>query len=204
VAVFVLNAAGEIYARRSSDEDAPSAHLDVCVSAAARPGESVDDAARRSVETELLLPGACPVLVGAVEVGGPEPPARTWIYRLETAGPPAPAPATGWGDYLPLDSAAALLGSGYLTPAVECCFRAFLASTGESPAPFPGWEPGALADALAFTCLHCGESNTVPVDIAGGAEQDLIEDCQTCCAPNRLRIVFDPKTLAPSVEVSEP
>jgi hypothetical protein len=131
--------------------------------------------------------------------------ARVWIYRLELAHPPAPDPARiAWGDFLPLDSVAALLGSGHLRPPGEVFLRATLARhEPRASRDAAGTAAGALPQALTFHCIHCGEPNTVPVDLAGGREQDLIEDCQTCCAPNRLRITFDPETLAPSVEVGE-
>lgn len=52
--------------------------------------------------------------------------------------------------------------------------------------------------------MHCGEPNDVPVDLTAGLVQELIEDCQACCSPNGIRIVFDPETLAAAIEVREP
>lgn len=43
----------------------------------------------------------------------------------------------------------------------------------------------------AFTCAYCGETNTIFVDPTGGSQQTYVEDCQVCCAPNVLTIVWD-------------
>ena len=62
----------------------------------------------------------------------------------------------------------------------------------------------SLPESIVFDCMSCGESNTVPVDLTGGLVQELVEDCQACCSPNGIRIVFDPETLDAAVEVREP
>lgn len=39
-----------------------------------------------------------------------------------------------------------------------------------------------------FSCSFCGEPNDTFIDPSQGAEQEYVEDCQTCCAPNLLRL----------------
>jgi hypothetical protein len=43
-----------------------------------------------------------------------------------------------------------------------------------------------------FQCAGCGEWNTTVVDDSAGRAQSYVEDCQTCCKPNLLRIEYDP------------
>lgn len=42
-----------------------------------------------------------------------------------------------------------------------------------------------------FTCAFCLESNSIFVDPGGGDGQQYVEDCQVCCRPNSLTIVWD-------------
>jgi hypothetical protein len=42
-----------------------------------------------------------------------------------------------------------------------------------------------------FQCAGCGEWNTTSVDAAAGRRQSYIEDCQVCCKPNLLTVVYD-------------
>ncbi len=44
----------------------------------------------------------------------------------------------------------------------------------------------------AYICDSCGEEMVVPVDIAGGARQDYVEDCPVCCRTMRLRVEIAP------------
>jgi hypothetical protein len=43
-----------------------------------------------------------------------------------------------------------------------------------------------------FQCAGCGEWNTTTVDDSAGHTQSYVEDCQVCCKPNVLHIVYDP------------
>jgi hypothetical protein len=45
-----------------------------------------------------------------------------------------------------------------------------------------------------FTCAFCGEDNSIFVDPTGGSQQTYVEDCQVCCRPNLLTIVWDDVT----------
>ena len=45
-----------------------------------------------------------------------------------------------------------------------------------------------------FTCCYCGEPNAIFADPSGGASQQYVEDCQVCCRPNVLFIVWDDLT----------
>ncbi|MFY9560657.1 MAG: CPXCG motif-containing cysteine-rich protein [Terriglobales bacterium] len=42
-----------------------------------------------------------------------------------------------------------------------------------------------------YQCAGCGEWNETVVDEAAGAQQTYVEDCQVCCRPNVLRVVYD-------------
>ena len=44
----------------------------------------------------------------------------------------------------------------------------------------------------AYTCDNCSESIVVPVDPSAGREQEYVEDCPVCCAPNLLRVTVAP------------
>ena len=46
-----------------------------------------------------------------------------------------------------------------------------------------------LEDHESFSCPHCGSENLLPIDFSGGARQQFVVDCETCCAP----IVIDLK-----------
>jgi len=39
-----------------------------------------------------------------------------------------------------------------------------------------------------FCCPYCGETNQLFVDITGGPSQQLVVDCEVCCAPIVLNI----------------
>jgi hypothetical protein len=42
-----------------------------------------------------------------------------------------------------------------------------------------------------FQCAGCGEWNETVVDESAGRNQRYIEDCQTCCKPNVLKVSWD-------------
>ena len=42
-----------------------------------------------------------------------------------------------------------------------------------------------------FVCAGCGEWNETSVDESAGNRQSYVEDCQVCCKPNVLSIVWD-------------
>ena len=44
-------------------------------------------------------------------------------------------------------------------------------------------------DELTWICQYCGEENEVWVDLTIEDKQDFIEDCYTCCRPNRIVIL---------------
>jgi hypothetical protein len=43
----------------------------------------------------------------------------------------------------------------------------------------------------SFQCAGCGEWNSTTVDESAGRSQSYVEDCQTCCKPNILRVAYD-------------
>ena len=46
-------------------------------------------------------------------------------------------------------------------------------------------------DIITWTCQYCGIDNELWIDLTIEDEQDLIEDCEICCRPNRLIIIHD-------------
>ncbi len=42
-----------------------------------------------------------------------------------------------------------------------------------------------------FQCAACGEWNVTSVDESAGRRQSYVEDCQVCCKPNVLQVVYD-------------
>jgi len=45
--------------------------------------------------------------------------------------------------------------------------------------------------ATGFQCAGCGEWNETVVDESAGSRQNYVEDCQTCCKPSVLSVVWD-------------
>jgi Cysteine-rich CPXCG len=56
----------------------------------------------------------------------------------------------------------------------------------------PPGDGGGTADTDGIvTCPYCGEPNEIGIDAGGGAYQDYVEDCQVCCRPWRVTVVYD-------------
>ena len=55
-------------------------------------------------------------------------------------------------------------------------------------------------DVLTWICQYCSEENELWVDLTIEDKQDLIEDCETCCRPNRLIISQQEEEGIPFVE----
>jgi hypothetical protein len=64
-----------------------------------------------------------------------------------------------------------------------------------SEAEFISWDTEA-----EVSCPWCGELVTIGLDPGSGAVQAYIEDCQICCRPWRVSVVYDDGGLA-EVEV---
>ncbi|MBK1886858.1 CPXCG motif-containing cysteine-rich protein [Marinobacter sp. DY40_1A1] len=54
-------------------------------------------------------------------------------------------------------------------------------------------------DSVLIQCPYCWETLDISVD-PSVAEQEYVEDCQVCCQPILLQVVFD-DNLTPHVEV---
>jgi hypothetical protein len=50
---------------------------------------------------------------------------------------------------------------------------------------------GVMSLATGFQCAGCGEWNETVVDESAGSRQNYVEDCQVCCKPNVLSVVWD-------------
>ncbi len=47
------------------------------------------------------------------------------------------------------------------------------------------------ADTTAdVACPYCGETNEIALDPGGGAVQEYVEDCQVCCRPWRVSVLY--------------
>lgn len=54
----------------------------------------------------------------------------------------------------------------------------------------PG-SPASMAQEASYICDSCGEEIVIPIDAAAGAEQNYVEDCPVCCAPNIVHLEID-------------
>ena len=50
-----------------------------------------------------------------------------------------------------------------------------------------------------YRCVFCGADNVADIDLSGGLEQEYIEDCEVCCAPNKIHIHFDDQNFRAAV-----
>jgi len=41
-------------------------------------------------------------------------------------------------------------------------------------------------DVFKWVCQYCGEENELWIDLTVMESQDFVEDCETCCRPNRI------------------
>ena len=57
--------------------------------------------------------------------------------------------------------------------------------------PSDGDFDAELNDSAAVSCPYCGESSEVLVDLAGGAVQEYVQDCEVCCRPWLVRVRVD-------------
>ena len=48
-----------------------------------------------------------------------------------------------------------------------------------------------LNDTARVSCPYCGEASELLVDLAGGAAQEYIQDCEVCCQPWLVRVRLD-------------
>jgi hypothetical protein len=54
-----------------------------------------------------------------------------------------------------------------------------------------------------YVCAYCLQINDIVVDASEGLHQELIEDCQVCCRPNRLVITVDQEMRNASIEAEQ-
>ncbi len=45
--------------------------------------------------------------------------------------------------------------------------------------------------AASYQCAGCFEWVETTVDESGGSKQEYVEDCQVCCKPNVLKVLWD-------------
>ncbi len=71
----------------------------------------------------------------------------------------------------------------------------------EPPEPPEDVLDAELNDAVLVSCPYCGESSELLVDLAGGAVQEYVQDCEVCCHPWLVRVRLDGEGY-PSVSVT--
>ncbi|MFW6348051.1 MAG: CPXCG motif-containing cysteine-rich protein [Cyclonatronaceae bacterium] len=49
-------------------------------------------------------------------------------------------------------------------------------------------DSGDFVEPVVFLCGFCGSENHTFADPSQGNHQEYVEDCQTCCRPNVLRV----------------
>ena len=45
-----------------------------------------------------------------------------------------------------------------------------------------------MNDDASYTCESCGEEIIIPIDPSAGSNQEYVEDCPVCCAPNVIHV----------------
>ena len=45
-----------------------------------------------------------------------------------------------------------------------------------------------MHDETSYICDSCGEEIVIPLDVAGPANQEYVEDCPVCCHPNVIHV----------------
>ncbi|HEV8264230.1 MAG TPA: CPXCG motif-containing cysteine-rich protein [Gemmatimonadales bacterium] len=50
---------------------------------------------------------------------------------------------------------------------------------------------GTVDTRAVVVCPYCGEANDIVLDAGGGEFQEYVEDCQVCCRPWRLTVIYD-------------
>jgi hypothetical protein len=53
-------------------------------------------------------------------------------------------------------------------------------------------EEGMVETEATVLCPYCGELNEIGLDPGGGRRQEYVEDCQVCCRPWRVTVVYLP------------
>lgn len=56
------------------------------------------------------------------------------------------------------------------------------------------------ADEADVTCPYCASSVVIALDPAGGTSQEYIEDCEVCCRPWVVRVLYAGGSVDVSVE----
>ena len=59
---------------------------------------------------------------------------------------------------------------------------------------------GGLEMTADVQCPYCGETVEILLDGGGGRDQRYVEDCEVCCRPWSVRVVFGPDW-RPTVEI---
>lgn len=79
------------------------------------------------------------------------------------------------------------------SPQEEAELEALLANDEDDPSLEEDFPMGdGVADLTADVhCPYCGEPVEIALDPGSGSHQDYIEDCQVCCQPWRVSVLYD-------------
>lgn len=55
---------------------------------------------------------------------------------------------------------------------------------------------------VSYRCAYCGQKNVTEIDISMGFVQEYIDDCQVCCCPNTLKIMFNEISQSLDIDVT--
>ena len=50
---------------------------------------------------------------------------------------------------------------------------------------------GAVDTGARIKCPYCGVLNEIAIDLASGHSQEYVQDCEVCCRPWQIRVVYD-------------
>ena len=50
---------------------------------------------------------------------------------------------------------------------------------------------GPIESGARIRCPYCGVVNEISLDLGSGRSQDYVEDCEVCCRPWLIRLIYD-------------
>ena len=50
---------------------------------------------------------------------------------------------------------------------------------------------GAIDTGARIRCPYCGVLNDISLDVASGNSQEYLHDCEVCCRPWQVRVLYD-------------
>ena len=66
----------------------------------------------------------------------------------------------------------------------------------EEPADEELPDDQTLDSEAGVVCPHCGAAVSITLDPAGGRVQEYVEDCEVCCKPWKVQLLYDARGAA--------